>query len=77
MLASKCNILCITDSGSDIDILFKKNQLKKVITCWNFELILKSIDEFLLDEKVDNFKHFEISESLFHINSMINTILEQ
>jgi len=77
LLASKCNILCITDSGSDIDILFKKNQLKKVITCWNFELILKSIDEFLLDEKVDNFKHFEISESLFHINSMINTILEQ
>jgi colanic acid biosynthesis glycosyl transferase WcaI len=77
LLASKCNILCITDSGSDLDKLFKKYQLNKAITSWDKELILNIFEAFLLVEKPDNFKHLEISESLFNINSMINTILEE
>ena len=76
LLASKCNIICITDLGSDIDKLFKKHNLKKVINHWDTNLFLKSIEEFLT-EKEDNFNHFEISESLFNKNSMINTILEE
>ena len=76
LLASKCNILCITDLGSDIDTLFKKHKLKKVINHWDLELFLKSIEDFL-KEKGDNYKHFEISESLFNKNSMINAILEE
>lgn len=77
LLASKCNILCITDKGSDLDILFKKHQLNKVITSWDKELILNSIEEFLSIKQPNNFRHLEISESLFNINSMINTILEE
>jgi hypothetical protein len=76
LLASKCNIICITDSGSDIDILFKKHQLKKAITTWNNVLILNSIEEFLHEKTLDYTKQNEISDKLFNINSMINSILE-
>ena len=76
LFASKCNIICITDAGSDIDLLFKKHQLKDVITSWDKDIILNSIDEFL-HEKTSNFsKQNQISKELFHINSMINSILE-
>jgi len=77
LLASKCNILCITDSDSDLDKLFKKHQLNKAITSWDKKLILNVFEGFLLVEESENFKHLEISESLFNINSMINTILEE
>jgi colanic acid biosynthesis glycosyl transferase WcaI len=77
LLASKCNILCITDFGSDLDKLFNKYQLNKAITSWDKDLILNIFEEFLLVENPDNFKHLEISESLFNIDSMINTILEE
>lgn len=77
VLASKCNVLCITDKDSDLDKLFKKYKLNKVISTWNKELFFSSINEFLLEENKDNSKHLEICETLFNRNSMISTILEE
>lgn len=77
LLASQCNILCITDKGSEIDLLFKKNKLKKVLNSWDKEGFLESIKEFLLEENSENLKQLKISDSLFNINSMINIILEE
>ncbi|MDG1039376.1 MAG: glycosyltransferase [Polaribacter sp.] len=76
LLASKCNIICITDVGSDIDVLFQKHQLKKIVTSWDKQLILNSIEEYLEEEDPDFTKQNEISRKLFNINSMINSILE-
>ena len=76
LLASKCNIICITDAESDIDLLFKKHHLKKVVTSWNKQIILNSINEFLNEKIADYSKQNKISNDLFHINSMINSILE-
>jgi len=76
LLASKCNVLCITDQGSEIDLLFKKHKLKKVITSWDKEVVLNGIEEFLLEKKENNSKQVEISTTLFNINSMLNSILE-
>ncbi len=76
LLASKCNIICITDSGSDIDILFKKQKLKKVLTSWSKKLILNSIEEFLLEKTPNYTRQNKISDELFNVNSMINSILD-
>lgn len=76
LLASKCNIICITDSGSEIDRLFKNHQIQKALTSWNEELILNSIEEFLLEKTPNYIKQNKISDELFHINSMINSILD-
>lgn len=76
LLASECNIICITDAGSDIDLLFKKHQLKEVITSWDKEIILNSVNEFLQKETSNFSNQNKISNELFHINSMINSILE-
>ncbi len=77
LLATKTNILCITDKGSEIDTLFKENKLQKVINSWDRVLFLESIKEFLSTDTSDNLKQLEISNSLFNINSMINIILEE
>jgi glycosyltransferase involved in cell wall biosynthesis len=76
LLASKCNIICITDSESDIDKLFKKHQLKKVITSWDKEIVLTAIQEFLIEGSQNYAKQNKISTQLFNINSMISSILE-
>ncbi len=76
LLNSNCNILCITDKGSEIDALFKKYNLKTVVTTWNEELILNNF-KIILETKKPCFKNQQkISSQLFSIHTMINTILE-
>ncbi len=76
LLASNCHILCITDKNSEIDLLFKKYNLKTVVTTWSDDLILEKL-KFILSKKSQNFdNHHKISSQLFSIHSMINTILE-
>ena len=77
LLASQCNVLCITDLGSEIDQLFKKHQINKVLTSWDENLFLKAINEFILEKETTNNRHLKISDALFNVNSMINIILEE
>lgn len=76
LLASGCKILFITDSNSEIEYLFKKYNLNKVITSWDNDIILQSLRE-LLNQKTCNIKNQQrVAEELFSIDSMVKTILD-
>ena len=77
LLASRCNIICITDKDSEIDKLFLKHQLNKVLNSWNKDLFLEAINDFFEKKESNNQLHLEISDRLFNVNSMINIILEE
>jgi len=76
LLASNCHILCITDKKSEIDELFKKYNLKTVVTEWNNQLILEKITQLLNSDNEGFENQQKISSKLFSIHSMINAILE-
>ncbi len=76
LLASGCRILFITDAESEVDILFKKHKLNKVITSWDNEFMLKSLLQLLNQEDFNIENQLKIAEELFSINSMVNKILK-
>jgi hypothetical protein len=75
LMASKCKILFITDSDSEIDILFKKYGLSKVVTSWDNDAILSSLND-LLKEKNNTNTQTKVAKELFSIESMTNKILK-
>jgi len=76
LLASNCHILCITDKNSEIETLFKKYNLKTVVTTWSDDLIIEKF-KLILGDSLQSFENQQkISSQLFSIHSMINTILE-
>ena len=74
LLVSGVNVVCITDQGSEIEELFKKNNFKTIITSWDREEI-KDIFETLIQQERRNENQIEISKNLFLIDSMIDKIL--
>lgn len=74
LLASGVNVVCITDEGSEIELLFRNNNFKTIVTSWDSEKI-KDIFEELLNQRRDNQNQIEISKQLFVIDSMIDKIL--
>jgi glycosyltransferase involved in cell wall biosynthesis len=74
LLVSGTNVVCITDQGSEIEELFRKNNFKTIVTSWDREKI-KNIFETLILEEKRNDNQIEISKNLFLIDSMIDKIL--
>ncbi|WP_299678484.1 glycosyltransferase [uncultured Tenacibaculum sp.] len=74
LLVSGVNVVCITDKGSEIELLFKKNNFKTIVTSWDTEKI-KDIFEELLKDDFDKSNQIEVSKKLFLIDSMIDKIL--
>ncbi|WP_299618799.1 glycosyltransferase [uncultured Tenacibaculum sp.] len=74
LLVSGVNVVCITDEGSEIELLFKKNNFKTIVSSWDTEKI-KDIFETLLKDDFNKSGQIEISKKLFLIDSMIDKIL--
>ena len=74
ILVSGTKVLVITDKNSELELLFKKYNLQKVITSWDKHVIELSIRE-LLDQKIDLNTQKSIAQKLFNINSLIGKVI--
>lgn len=75
LLASGCNVLCITDKGSEIEKLFKEYEIETVVTTWDKKNI-KELFEKILKKETTNEKQITVSEQLFKIEYMVDTIIK-
>jgi hypothetical protein len=75
LLASGCKILLITDHGSEIQLLFNKHKLEKVVTSWDNKILLKSLCGLLEKENFNNKKQKRVATEFFSIHSMIEKII--
>ena len=74
LLASGCNILLITDKNSELENFFSNQKLQTVITTWNFEVLLSSVQN-ILSNSIDTHQQKKIAKELFTIDEMIVKIL--
>lgn len=76
LLASGCKILFITDKDSEIDFLFKKYGLDKIVTSWENECLFDAL-KCLLDKGDETLnKQKKVAEDLFSIQSMTDKIIK-
>ena len=75
ILASRCQVLAITDKNSEIEKIFKKYDFHEAITSWNQDKMLQAIKKLLdiKDHKID--ARIELAEEIFNIDSLIHKIL--
>lgn len=74
ILASGTKTLVITDKNSELEFIFNKYNLQKVITTWDKQVIKLSIRE-LLDQKIDTNNQKSVAQKLFNINSLIGKVI--
>ncbi len=74
LLASNCKVLIITDLNSEMEKIFKDNNLTKICTSWNIDNLIESLNN-LLKSKIDYQKQNEVAKKLFSIDSIISEIL--
>jgi len=74
ILASGTKVLMITDKNSEIEKLFVQNNLDKVITSWDKEIILQSVKE-LLGKKTDIENQKTTARKLFSIDNMVHQVI--
>ncbi|WP_243643704.1 glycosyltransferase [Tenacibaculum sp. M341] len=74
LLISGCKILVITDKNSEIEKLFKNNNLEKAIHSWNQDTILASLKS-LITLKTDKNHQSTIAKKLFTIDQMVEKII--
>ncbi len=74
ILASGTKTLVITDKNSELEFIFNKYNLQKVITTWDKQVINLSIRE-LLDQKIDTNNQKSVAQKLFNINSLIGKVI--
>lgn len=75
LLSAGCNILVITDKGSEIEKLFKKYNLNTVVTLWDNEELCNELEKILEKAQRTNLNHVKIAQKLFHIDAMVAKIL--
>ena len=74
ILASGTKTLVITDKNSELEFIFNKYNLQKVISTWDKQVIKLSIRE-LLDQKIDTNNQKSVAQKLFNINSLIGKVI--
>jgi len=74
LLVSGCKILVITDKNSELEQLFKKNNLHLIVTSWSQEKLLDSL-KLLLEIKNNTSNQQQIAKKLFTIEEMIRKVL--
>lgn len=74
LLASKCKVLVITDTKSELEELFKTYNLDQTVTSWDREILYESLRSLIIKDV--NFTHqIDIARKLFTIDKMIDKIL--
>lgn len=74
LLASTCKVLVITDPNSELEKLFKNNNLDKIVTSWKTDVLIDSLDK-LINKKVDFTHQKKTARNLFTIDKMIQKVL--
>ncbi|MGB0879398.1 MAG: glycosyltransferase family 4 protein [Polaribacter sp.] len=74
LLASGCKILVITDKGSEIEKLFKNQNLNQVINSWEYDVILSGLKDVLSAEN-KSLQQKKVAKEFFTIDKMIDKIL--
>ena len=75
LLVSGCDILVITDKGSEIEKLFRINNFKGVTTSWENENLLEIV-KYILKNKNENKNQKKIAKKLFTLDEMIDKIIQ-
>lgn len=70
LLASGCKLLVVTDKDSEIEDLFKKNNLDLIATSWNVESLIKKM-KLLIDKNINKEHQKLVAKKLFTIDEMI------
>lgn len=74
LLASTCKVLVITDPNSELEKLFKSNNLDQTVTSWKTNILIDSLDK-LIQKKVDFNHQVQTARNLFTIDKMIQKVL--
>ena len=76
ILASGCKTLFITDPDSEIEKLFHKYKLEKVVSSWDNEVLITALISLLKENDNEiSLKHKRVSRELFSLDSMIKKII--
>lgn len=70
LLASGTKVLVITDPNSEIDNLFKNNNLSLIASNWDIDYLIKKINT-LLEKEINKKDQIAIANKLFTIDKMI------
>ena len=70
IMVAGCKILIITDSSSELEQLFLKNNLDLVITSWNFNILVDSL-RLLINKPVDIPHQIVTAKKMFTMDEMI------
>lgn len=76
LLASGCNLLVITDKGSELETLFRTYGLNSFVTLWDNEEICKKLKEITDLGKTENPNHISVSKKLFQLDFLVNEIIK-
>ena len=76
LLASGCNLLVITDKGSELETIFRTYDLNTVVTLWDNEEICKKLKEFTDLGETENAGHTSVSKELFQLEFLVNEIIK-
>lgn len=76
LLASGCNLLVITDKGSELETLFQKYNMNTIVTLWDNEEICKKLKEITDLGKTENSGHISVSKKLFQLDFLVNEIIK-
>ncbi|GAB1308195.1 hypothetical protein KH5_08780 [Urechidicola sp. KH5] len=74
ILASSCKVLVITDEDSELKQFFEENDLKKVVTTWDYSVIFAAIIELIENQANDLETLKELTSKYFSLNSLINKL---
>jgi len=75
LLSAGCNILAITDKGSEIESLFNKYNLNTVVTLWDIEELCFVLENILEKKRIENSNHIKIAKKIFNVDLMVDKIL--
>lgn len=75
LLASGCNLLVITDKGSELESLFQKYNMNTVVTLWDNEEICKRLKEITDLGTIENPGHISVAQELFQPDFLVNEII--
>ena len=75
ILASRSQVLAITDKNSEIEKIFKKYDFHEAITSWNQDKMFQALKKLLdiKDQKMND--RIKLAEEIFNIDSLIDKIL--
>jgi hypothetical protein len=74
LLAAGCKTLVITDANSEIEKIFRSNNLETIATTWSTDVLIEDL-KILISKQIDIDHQKAIAQKLFTIDKMILKVL--